>query len=62
MNETGWKWDARVCTKNKGVYELTKTQIEAGWKVTECNDADDFRFDNIDYRYYINEARKLIIP
>lgn len=61
MTETNWQWDARVCTKNKSVYANTETEVEAGWKVTECNDASTFRFDNIDYRYYVKEAQKLII-
>lgn len=55
------QWDERIHTKNKGRYENRVTMFEAGWKVTECNDADAFRFANINYDYYVNEAKKLII-
>ncbi len=61
MTETGGAWDERVCTKNKSVYQERRTTIQSGWRVTECNDASTFRWDNLDYSYYITEARKLII-
>lgn len=61
MQETGGAWDARVCTKNQSKYEERETAIEAGWKIAECNDARNFRFDNVDYAWYVNEAKKLII-
>jgi hypothetical protein len=61
LAETGGAWDARVCTKNQSKYDNTTTAIQAGWKVTACNDCRDFRFDNVNYDYYIAEARKLII-
>ena len=35
--------------------------IDTGWKVTLTNDMDDFRWDNINWLYYITEAEKLII-
>lgn len=54
-------WDARIHTKNKSQYKPAITQFEAGYKVAECNDARSFRFENVNYDYYINEARKLII-
>lgn len=54
-------WDERIHTKNKGKYEIVRTAIEAGWKVAECNDASTFRFDNVDYNWYVIEAKKLII-
>lgn len=53
--------DPRIHTKNMSKYDYRITMFEAGFKVTECNNADDFRFDNINYDYYVNEARKLII-
>ncbi|NUM72718.1 hypothetical protein HUU40_00010 [candidate division KSB1 bacterium] len=54
-------WDERIHTKNKSTYEMRETQIEAGYKVAECNDAKKFDFANVDYAYYVAEARKLII-
>lgn len=61
MTETGGKWDARVCTKNMSRYDDRETNLQAGQKVTICNRIEDFRFDNINYDYYVAEARKLII-
>ncbi len=50
-------WDARIHTKNKSTHKLRETSFEAGWKVCEGNNAADFRFDNIDYRYYVSMKR-----
>jgi hypothetical protein len=67
MQETSGQWDARVCTGKAGkpdtqkVYEERRTSIEAGKKVTICNNIADFSFENIDYDYYIEQAEKLII-
>ena len=60
MRETGGQWDERVCTKNKSRYDMNTTGIEAGWKIAECNDSRNFRFDNVNYDYYVAEAKKLI--
>lgn len=54
-------WDERIHTKNKSRYEIRESSIEAGWKIAECNVASHFNFDNVDYRYYISEAQKLLI-
>jgi len=61
MNETGGQWDERVCTKNKSKYEARETAINAGYKVTVCNDSRQFRFDNVNYNFYINESKKLLV-
>lgn len=61
MAETGGEWDERVCTKNRSKYTERRTSIEAGHLVTQCNDVDSFRFSNVNYDYYITEARKLVI-
>jgi hypothetical protein len=61
MNANGWQHDPTVCTKNKSKYEDRVTAFEAGWLVAECNNADAFDFANVNYRYYVEEARKLII-
>jgi hypothetical protein len=60
MNETGKKWDIRVCTKNKSKYETRETSITAGFKTSICNNLADLRFDNINYEWYINESKKLL--
>jgi hypothetical protein len=54
-------WDARIHTGNKSKHELRETSICAGWKVAECNDFSSFDFANVNYEYYIQEARKLVI-
>lgn len=36
--------------------------INAGLKVTECNNIEDARWENINYQYYIDEVMKLINP
>lgn len=55
------QWDERIHTKNKSKYEMRQTNLQAGHLVTECNVADNFSFANLNYDWYINEARKLII-
>ena len=61
MEANGWQWDAAVCTANKSVYEDRRTNIEAGWRVKICNNASNFDFRDVNYDFYIAEARKLII-
>lgn len=61
MAETGGKWDERVCTKNRSVYEQRETAIQAGFKVTICNDLEAFDFSKVNYDFYVNEAKKLIV-
>lgn len=61
MAETGGRWDERVCTKNKSKWTERRTMIQAGWKVRECNDASTFDWSDLDYSYYVAEARKLVI-
>ena len=67
MQETGGAWDARVCTGKAekpdtwGRYTDRTTAIEAGWMIADCNDMDSFAFANVNYDYYVQEAKKLII-
>lgn len=61
MEANGWEWDETVCTKNRSKYTKRRTTIQSGWRVTECNDMATFRWDNLNYDYYIAEARKLVI-
>lgn len=61
MSENGGQWDERVCTKNKSRYEIRQSAVMAGYKVSVCNNISDFRFDNVNYDWYIAEARKLVI-
>ena len=61
MIETGGAWDERVCTKNKGQYDVRETSIASGYLVHMANNIDDFDFNNINYDWYVNEARKLVV-
>lgn len=61
MAETGGEWDERVCTKNRSKYTERRTSVEQGWLVANCCDASWFDWSNVNYDYYIAEARKLII-
>jgi hypothetical protein len=54
-------WDERIHTKNKSTYQEVKTGIESGRLVKECNKASDFNWSDVDYDYYINETKKLLI-
>ncbi len=36
-------------------------QVQKGWTTTLVNDADLFRWDNLNWYYYIEQARKLLI-
>lgn len=61
MSETGGRWDERVCTKNKSMYELTKTNMCAGFQTSISNNVGDFEWGNLNYDWYVAEACKLII-
>lgn len=54
-------WDERIHTKNKSRYEDREIAFQAGWQCAECNDARSFDWNNINYNWYVQEARKLII-
>lgn len=62
MKEIGKnQWDERIHTKNKGKYETVVTSVQSGWLVKECNLASKFDWNDVDWNYYIEEAKKLII-
>lgn len=54
-------WDERIHTKNKSKYDIVETSVQSGWKVKECNKASDFDWNDVDWRFYIEEAKKIII-
>ena len=54
-------WDARIHTANKAKYTIVETAIESGRLVKECNKACDFNWEDVDYDYYIQEVKKLLI-
>jgi hypothetical protein len=53
--------DERIHTKNKSVYTTREMAIEAGYKVSECNVASRFDFDYVNFDWYVDKARKLVI-
>lgn len=55
-------WNEAVHTKNQSKYVERRTGIESGRLVTIANDIRDASFDNIDYSYYIERAKKLVNP
>lgn len=62
MSEIGpGVWDARIHTKNKGKYDMNETSIHAGRLVKCCNRASDFKWQDVDYEFYLNEVKKLEI-
>ena len=62
LNEIGKnKWDERIHTKNKSIYKMRETSIETGWLVKECNVAKKFDWNDVNWDYYIEEAKKIII-
>lgn len=54
-------WDERIHTKNQSKYTIAETSVQAGWKVKQCNLASDFTWEDLDWNYYIEETKKLII-
>lgn len=55
-------WDSRIHTKNKSKYDNNvETNINSGWKSTDCSDMDKFDWSKVNYDWYIAEAEKLII-
>jgi hypothetical protein len=54
-------WDERIHTKNKSKFEIREMSIESGFLVAECNVASDFDFENVNYDWYIDAAKRLVI-
>ncbi len=54
-------WDERIHTKNKSKYVIVETSVQAGWLVKQCNVATDFNWADVDWKYYIEESKKIIV-
>lgn len=54
-------WDERIHTKNKSVYEIREENLENGYLVKCCNHIKDFCWNDVDFNYYIEQTRKLLI-
>ena len=55
------EWDPAFHTKNKSKYEIREMGIEAGFLVAECNVASRFDFQNVNFEWYVEKAKKLVI-
>ncbi|MGL5284385.1 MAG: hypothetical protein ACRC8W_22005 [Plesiomonas shigelloides] len=62
VDAAGIPWDARIHTGNKSKHDTREMSVNAGWRVTECADAADFNWNELDYDWYIEQARKLVDP
>lgn len=62
LDSNGLPWDERINTKNRSKYEIRKTGLNVGRLVAPCNDIRDADRSNIDFDYYVAEARKLVDP
>lgn len=62
LDSNGLPWDERINTKNRSKYIIRKTGLNVGRLVAPCNDIRDADRSNIDFDYYIAEARKLVDP
>ncbi len=62
LDSMGAPHDERIHTKNKSQHDTVETGIKVGWRVTECNDLDQFDRNQVCYEYYIAEAKKLVEP
>lgn len=55
-------WDERIHTKNRSVYAAEDvTAVQSGWKVRDCSRASDFNWSDLDYSYYVEEVKKILI-
>lgn len=55
------EWSELVHTKNMSTYVTREMSIEAGHSVACCNLMSDFSFANLNYGWYIETAKKLVI-
>lgn len=62
LEEVGDTWDERIHTKNKSRYETRRIGINTGWGVTICNNLTGRTFEDLNYEWYIQEARKIVTP
>lgn len=63
LDSTGIPWDERIHTKSRSKHDAVRESgLCAGWRVTECADANDFDWGSLNYDWYIQEAEKLVLP
>ncbi|BAM68869.1 MAG: DNA-directed DNA polymerase [Edwardsiella phage MSW-3] len=62
LDSIGTPWDERIHTKSRSKHTDRESSMCAGWRVTECADAADFNWSDLNYDWYIQEAEKLVNP
>ncbi|QXV72962.1 hypothetical protein [Edwardsiella phage PVN06] len=62
LDSIGTPWDERIHTKSRSKHADRESSMCAGWRVTECADAADFNWSDLNYDWYIQEAEKLVNP
>lgn len=62
LDSAGTPWDIRIHTGNRSKHETREMSICSGWRVTECADASHFDWNDLDVRWYIEQAEKLVNP
>lgn len=62
LDSIGTPWDERIHTKSQSKHTDRESSMCAGWRVTECADAADFNWSDLNYDWYIQEAEKLVNP
>lgn len=62
LDSVGTPWDERIHTKSRSKHTDRESSLCAGWRVTECADAADFNWSELNYDWYIQEAEKLVNP
>jgi hypothetical protein len=53
--------DPRIHTANKSRYEQRETSLQSGYLVTDCCDIRRFNWNDLNYNWYVEQARKLVI-
>jgi hypothetical protein len=54
-------WDERIHTKNKSKFTINTTAVESGWLVKECNHWSKFDWSDVNFDYYVEQIKKLVI-
>ena len=54
-------WDDRIHNKKKSKYGIVETSVQAGRLVKQCNVATDFDWSDVDWSFYIDESKKILI-
>jgi rRNA maturation protein Nop10 len=62
VDSAGTPHDTRIHTGNRSTHITRESSLCAGWRVTECANANDFNWSDLNYEYYIAECEKIVLP